>query len=354
MTSPPDIELVIGYLRTRGWSPSGTWRNASVWTWREFDVLVPPTSTVTDFAMRLRELARCVADAEDRSPEAVWRDLTTPATDTIAYRMLPDGIPRNAAAMTHSIVAVHDLIATSAQAVLGTATPAEVMTVPGQVQRLLEDAALRLRDDVPAMEVSLPIDSGDPESLARRTVSRLQSTCATLRHAIDASETTAAESLARYEISAAECAALARLAGPDHSQPFEVGFRWSWVAPRTDTTVEYPAGTGGRLVYLGRRSARQRDYSAVGVVTGSIVGLHDDPDGARWQAKVRGTIEIDGADRTTTRTVTVALGDSGNYATASAAHLRGHRIRAAGTVSFKGRRAEIIVAPGSFTVEDHH
>ncbi|UGT42163.1 hypothetical protein LTV02_01660 [Nocardia yamanashiensis] len=350
MTIPPDIAVVIGYLRARGWSPTGTWRTASVWTLREFDVLVPPTSTVADFTTRLRELTRCVADAEDRSPESVWRDLTAPA-DTIAYRRLPDGIPGNAAAMTHSIVAVHDLIATSAHTALGATTAAGGTPVPGQVQRLLERAALTLRDDAPALEISLPIEAGDPESLARLTATRLQLTCTTLRQALDAADAIAVENIARQEISAPECTALARLAGPDHGHGFELGFRWSWSAPRTDTSIEYPAGAGGRLVYLGRRSEQQRDYSAAGVVTGTIVGLHDDPDGARWQAKVRGTLLADGADRTPTRTVTVTLGDSRNYATALAAHLEGHRIRAAGTVSFKGRRAKITVAPDSFTVE---
>jgi hypothetical protein len=109
---------VTAYLRGHGWTISGRWRNASVWSWQDFDVLVPPTDAVADATTRLRELVQCVADAEDRSPEAVWRDMTNPAADIVAYRTTGDPELVSLAAGTRTVLAVRALIVVCAREVL--------------------------------------------------------------------------------------------------------------------------------------------------------------------------------------------------------------------------------------------
>ncbi|MEG8183146.1 hypothetical protein GZH49_32295 [Nocardia terpenica] len=306
-----------------------------------------------DAGIRLRELARCVADAEDRSLEAVWRDLSTPAVDTVSYRALHDTASITVAGGTHTVLAVRDLIVVCAQKALGEPAPTRRGTISGPIRTLLERSLLSLSDEPLVLEVALPMENGDPQSLARRTAMRMLRNATLVRRAAESSEVEVLEDLLRHRVSVDECIALAELAGPEYALPFELGFHWSWLAPEADETVEFPSGSGERIVHLSNKRVGQRTESGHGVVEGSVIGLSDDPDGARWRIKVRGTLEVDGILIDGLRTVAVSLDDDSTYAAALAAHRDRHTVRAAGAVSRHHRRNEIAVTAGGFTVDDH-
>ncbi|MFI1913085.1 hypothetical protein [Nocardia sp. NPDC020380] len=348
MRNTPAITDITGYLRVHGWVDSGRWRTATIWTRQDFDVLVPPSTSVADAGIRLRELVRCVADAEQRSPDAVWRDMSAPTADTVSYRAVRDGDPITVALGAHTVLAVRDLVVACAHEVLGEPAPARRSPMPGPVHALLEQSLLALSNEL-ALEVSVPMTDGDPDSLGRRTTLRMQHIAAALRRIADSAESSAIEDIARQGVSDAECAALAELAGPEYDLPFELGFHWSWRAPREDTTVRYPAGAGRRIARAsGSRAQRSRD-GGPGAVQGDVIALSDDPGGARWRIKVRGNLELNGTAVDGIRTVAVALGDEQNYALALAAHRDGQTVRAEGTAAPHRRGTEITVTAGGFT-----
>ncbi|WP_433656852.1 hypothetical protein ACQPW1_36215 [Nocardia sp. CA-128927] len=349
MTRIPTIDGVVGYLRGHGWTITGQWRNASVWTWQDFDVLVPPSDVVADATTRLRELVQCVADAEGRSPAAIWRDMTAPAADVVAYRTSADPGSITLPAGARTILAVRDLITFCAQEAMDESGSMR-HDIPGStVSALLEGSLLTLSDGIPGLDIALPIDPDDPDPLGRQTALRLLRGSDAVRQAAYSSDADAFEQIFRQGISPAECEALAELAGPGETLAFELGFHWSWLMPRPEVSVQFPTGAGERI----RRGGLRVDPAPlppVGVVEGPVISLSDDPGSDRWHIRVRGVLVVDGAPVGRTRLVNVSLGDSGNYEVAITAHRDGHTVRAAGTVT--GRPAGINVTAAGFTVTD--
>ncbi|MEV4319766.1 hypothetical protein [Actinocrispum sp. NPDC049592] len=318
MTGTPRVEDVLDYLRAHGWAMTGRWRSASVWSLREFDVLVPPSDTMADTAGRLRELVRCVADAEGRTPRAVGRDIALPAVDVVSYRAhdfaetvtLPTGI--------RSLRAARDLVAVCAR---------EEAAVDSAAA-LLDRTLLSLSEEVFGVDISLPY-----EDLGRRTALRvLHSSTAALDGAFEG-------------VSTEVCVALADLAGPDRMSSFELGFRWSRRAPRAGEVVTFPRGAGERIRAATKRAVQ---VDGVGAVEGPVQRLADDENGERWRIGVRGVLQIDGVAAGKRRLVPVWLRSASDYAAALEAHKTGRVVRAQGPVQGRG----IAAADNGFTVTD--
>ncbi|WP_067654322.1 hypothetical protein [Nocardia harenae] len=318
---PPPIGDITGYLRATGWTCTGNWRGAEVWSRDEFDVLVPPAE-LPDTAARLRELTRCVADAERRTPAAVWRDLGRVRFDVIGYRgaASTESVP----AGLRAVQAVHDLLAHAAQETLG-ADGAE----------LLDRARIAPGDEVFGVDLALPADDG-----GRRTVLRLLRTCAAVRKAADSGS-------APDGVPEPICLAVADLAGAGRAGAFELTFRWSPLNPRPHEALTFPAGAGARI-----HAAATLAESATAVVAGPVTGLVDDEEGERRLIRVRGVLELDGTPVGRRRTVPVRLPADADYERALAAHRDGRSVRAEGAVT-DGRTRGIAAAPGGFTVLDH-
>ncbi|MFC8527752.1 hypothetical protein [Nocardia sp. NPDC057227] len=320
---PPPIGDITGYLRATGWTGTGQWRGAEVWSRDEFDVLIPPAGELPDSAARLRELTRCVADAERRTPAAVWRDLGRVRFDVIGYRgaepteSLPAGL--------RAVQAVRDLLAHSAREALGD---------DGSAGDLLDRARIAVGDELFGVDLVLPADSG------RRTVLRLLRTCTAVRRAADTGT-------APDGVPEPVCLAVADLAGTGRACAFELAFRWSPLDPRPHEVITFPAGAGARI-----HAAATVAESATAVVAGPVTGLFDDEEGERRLIRVRGVLELDGTATGRRRTVPVRLATETDYERALAAHRDGRSVRAEGTVT-DGRTRGIAAAPGGFTVLDH-
>ncbi|WP_433197342.1 hypothetical protein ACQP1G_00750 [Nocardia sp. CA-107356] len=351
MTMPPRIEHVTAYLAARGWAVTGQWRNANVWSRSEFDVLVPPADTMADAAERLRELVRCAADAEDRSPEAIWRDMATPAADLVSYRTQTAFETLTLPMGADVLDAVRDLIAISARESLGDNRTSLQGRPPEAVRLLLERTLLSLSEDTFGLDVRLPFDN-DPEPLGRRTALRVLQISTAVLYAARSSVTGAFEQVIRDGVSEAVCSALAVLAGPDRIASFELGFRWSQLAPRDDVAVTFPRGAGARIL-AGSRITEPTADTVSAVVEGLVTSLSDDKDGDRWRIKVRGFLTTDGAETNGQRQlVAVRLSNAADYAAALTAHRDGLVVRAVGFLTRTRRTSEIDSAAQGFTVTD--
>ncbi|QFZ19370.1 hypothetical protein [Saccharothrix syringae] len=342
MTGPPHVRQATDYLSARGWAPTDRWRGGTVWSWRDFDVLVPPGDDLADTPRRMRDLVECVADAEGRTPRAVERDMAVPAVDVVSYRLRGSGIALPAG--VRAVRAVRDLVATCARDVLGDPAGSRA---PAEVPALLDRALLSLDESVFGVEVLLPVDDV-PEPLGRLTALRVLRVCAVVRQAVVAADEVAFDEVFRQGVGRDVCATLADLAGPHRAEPFELGFRWSVLRPVEGgaTTVEFPGGAGERVWAASRRGPAGAPVAAV--VEGPVTGLADDEHGERWRIQVRGTPVVDGIATGRERLVPVRLDGERAYGAALEAHRTGRTVRVSGSTHRTGK--DIAVDPGGFTV----
>jgi hypothetical protein len=330
MTPTPKIGDVLDYLRGRGWTMTGHWRGATVWSLGEFDVLVPPTDAMADTPGRLRELVNCVADSEGRTPRLVRRDIALPAVDIVSYRARGTEESITLPAGVRSLRAAQQLVSTSAQ---------EVVTGPTEdANALLERTFVEL-SEVFGIDIGLPYEQGESEPLGRRTALHVLRSSTVVLEAVRASGADAAEQVFRMGVSESFCAALADLAGQDRRAPFELGFQWSRRAPLENAAVEFPTGAGERIQLVGRRSEPPPDVDtiggAVGVVEGLIRRLSDDEYGDQWRIGVQGVLRVDGTTIGRRRVVPVLLGSAEDYDAALMAHRQGQEVRARGVLTSK-------------------
>jgi hypothetical protein len=357
MTQPPRIDEVVGYLRVHGWTVTSSWRNATVWSRDEFDVLVPPSDEMADTAMRLRELIRCVADAEGRSTRGVLRDITMPAVDVVSYRAhdltgsvaLPAGV--------RMVRATRDLVAACAREALGHPQPAQGVAVPEAVRTLLDSSLLTLSDEVFGLDIALPIEDGSDDPLGRKTALRVLHNSTTVSFAARSADVDSFDQVFRDGVSDDVCVALSELAGQDRITAFELGFRWSRLAPLAEAAVHFPEGAGERIRAGTEQARRALENSATavgsaGVVRGPVIRLSDDESGERWRIAVRGVLEVDGVPSGRRRLVTVSLRDAHDYQAALTAHREGRLVRVSGTVKPDHGARGITAAEDGFIVID--
>jgi len=263
MTQPPRIEDVVDYLRARGWTATGQWRGATVWSRREFDVLVPPNDNLLDSPVRLRELLQCVADAEGRPARAVSRDMAMPSVDVVSYRAPDSGGQVALPAGVKAVQAARNLVMASAQEVLS----------PEATDALLGRSLLSLSEEVFGVDIALPIEADEPEPLGRTTALRVLHTSTTVLAALNSAD---AQEINRVVQDQGDiCRALADLG----ELPFRLDFRWSQQLPRPDDAVGFPDGAGRRL----RAASRKPNVDGRGVVEGPVTSLSDDEQGQRDQ-----------------------------------------------------------------------
>ncbi|WP_342801446.1 hypothetical protein [Nocardia sp. No.11] len=362
----PPVTDVVDYLRDHGWTVTGRWRAAQVWSRGEYDVLVPPSDTLADTAIRLRELIRCVAEAEGLPERTILRDITEPDLDIVTYRRADDTdptVPLSDGA--RAVTALRDLVTQSAFAEVTDAPWRTPDAIPTHVRWLLRDTRLTPCTGPFGFEVAIPADH--ERSLGRRTAARLLRTAAVVGTAARSENRFAVAELLRHDLSEAAGGALADLAGEDDDAAFALDFRWSRSAPRPDESVAFPAGIGPALREGFAAAEREPLVGAPvdplpliaaqppaeeGAVEGPVIGLSDDEHGDRWVVRIRGVLRTDGMTAGRTRAITVRLADERDYHAALAAHRGGQLVRARGVVVDTGRTREITAAARGFTVLD--
>ncbi|MFF2083489.1 hypothetical protein ACFVVM_06915 [Nocardia sp. NPDC058176] len=339
MTRPLRTEDVTSYLTATGWTVSGTWRAAQVWSREDYDVLVPPDDALADTGIRLRELVLCVAAAEGRTPRVVRREMAAPELDVISYRPRPAPEEVSLPAGMRAVRALRDLLAGSARAVAD-----ETTTASDAARALLEQSMLSLPEQTFGLDVALPITEDD--TFARTVSLHVFDLSVTARHAVVSPGADTIADLRRIDVSAS-VTALADLGG---ASAFDLHFRWSRRLPRAEESVAFPPGSGERLRAVGKRVDQLP--LGLGSVRGQITSLVDD-DGDRWRIGVRGTLAVDGVTEDRQRQVPVRLAGAEDYAAALAAHRDGHPVGVHGPIARIARSTGIVAAADGFTVHDH-
>lgn len=352
MRTTPSVRDVVDYLGAHGWAVTARWRGGSVWTRNAFDVLVPPDDEASDAPARIRDLLECVADAEDRTPREISRDMITPAVDLVSYRMSGTEADRIALASgARAMSAIGDLITTCAGQ-----SAADLGAGPSAAGALLEHSVLSPAAEAFGADVALPIEEGLTESLGRRTSRRVLSGSTTALDAALGQDPAALDDLSASGVTGELCQALAELAGHDHTAAFTLGFRWSRLVPADDgpVSVRFPPGVGERLAEGARRLGRRvpGPVSETAVVEGPVTTLSDEEHGNRWRVTVRGTMIINGVPEGAERLARLRLDGPSAYSAALIAHRENRVVRAEGVLTRSGNKRWIMVNPGGFTLPD--
>lgn len=91
MARPLCTDDVTSYPTATGWTVSGSWRAAQVWSRDDYDVLVLPDDAVAYTEIRLRELVACVAVADAALPVTQHDDFARSASLHLFEFSVDDG-----------------------------------------------------------------------------------------------------------------------------------------------------------------------------------------------------------------------------------------------------------------------
>jgi hypothetical protein len=299
-------ESVRSYLANVGWRPRETARGAALWTlsdgYDEFEVMLPTDRQLRDYGLRMFDLLRTLAVVEDRPVLTIISDLTNTTSDTVTFRLLPDGPPGTIPLFNgaDALQGVRELLMAATYA----STLPRPLLVQGRRPTRVRDFARGIRLGTPqagswiiAAKLALSESALDPHGDAGRPSGRQvalhahRGVRATLAAAGEALRGHAVEPFLRRAdegVSANMCDALARLGRDD--TPFEVRFAWAQRLParvgagrfRFDRdlirTIRYAGEVmrtslpDGRVEVIGVVSRLRRDNTdfAVAVIDGTV------------------------------------------------------------------------------------
>ena len=223
-----------------------TWHGAPVWSHADgYEVLVPPRDDLGDTDLRVRELLKVLAAAEQRPAEDIIVDINAPLDDIQSFRTYPEGMPPGFTALGVGIRAlkgVQNMIGIAARTVVEGPLPEFAGEAPPTATDLLQRVRLgpgragsyvftvRIPVDVPSPPAHAASGARPEEPLGRQ-VARQFHEAMTAVSAASAQATfedlTAFDDTVTAGVSASLCLALSALAGRQHEQGFDVTFRWS-------------------------------------------------------------------------------------------------------------------------------
>ncbi|MFK4085029.1 hypothetical protein ACI2LF_13030 [Kribbella sp. NPDC020789] len=304
-----EIDALTTYLDEAGWSPTGlTWQGGAIWARGEYEVLLPPRAGMDDASSRVRELLLALADAEQRSPAEIARDVANPLLDRASFQAGAepgiDGFVTLPAGM-EALEGIRDMV-------YAVAAPSTTF-LRTSVEDRLEATLL-----VPA--------TGDRRVLKELYVAASAVHAAVRNDAVD--EASAAEVPADF------CTALARLAGPGDAGVFELEFHWARGVPSglPNAALTFGPGSGERIRRVGRSLERGPDEPSLPAdgpasVEGRVTGLQDSGSGAdRWRVRIRGVV-TSARDEAPTRTIWAQLASQDQYEQAWQAHRQDRPVR---------------------------
>lgn len=359
--SPDDIAR---YLSAAGWTEAGSFRQrATIWRLaeREAEVLVPLSTEFRDYPQRTYDVVRALADLESRPESEVLRSLTDagisagmigPHVDQQHFRLFPDAPTGmlSAADAAEAFTGIRELLVAAAYGeyypndaltVLPNSKPRDVTAFPEKALLTTGPGSFVITSSVPMSADSTLFNANEPYT--RRVVLRLRTAVAGARAAAGAaaetSEITPFAERARDGVSKSLCAGLARLGGIERNRAFELSFGWASSAP-----VNLPAGPlrfdpehVAMLAHAAEDLGRMPTTNAAAIV-GRVHSLERaDPREPGWIV-VQGELTVRGVSRN--RRVWISL-QPDDYDRALRAHGQGLRVRAAGTLTRTGRRAEL-------------
>lgn len=356
---------VAAYLRSKGWRQSDVVGNkASVWTsdregMAEFEILLPLSRELGDFAVRMAEIVATLEVAERRPQLQILEDIGDATADVIRVQIEGAGVEDGTLPIEEGVGAferVRDLMSAAAcaavqpRAVYHTRRPARaveymdrlrlgqtahgsfIMSVRSPVPPALRDAQL-----FAGVQVDEPFEREVTKTLARGL--------AAASHAAERAVATA--DLAPFSdavalgVSANLCEALAGLSRQTHAQNVTVTVNWS---PSRELLEPLPArfrfsADAVTVLAEAARLFRDRAPREEFELHGVVVGLNR-PEGARV-----GTVKIAGVVDGLLRNVRLELtGD--DYRLATQAHEAERRVTCLGDLVKEGRSLALQNAHG--------
>lgn len=349
--TPEDMER---YLRSSGWRRAGDLHGrATIWALQpdQLEVIVPVSTRFRDYAQRVNEVIRTLAEAESRPEPEIIRSVTASYVDRHYIRTFPNAPSGmiSAADAADVFLSVRELLIAAAYA---EQTNRVDLVLPRRKPRVVEEFPERALvttgpgSFVIAAHVELPRDDTlfPAVSFERRTLLRLRQLLVVTRAAAAAADEVADLSPftedARTGVSTTFCQALARLGGRDRDRPFEMRFAWATAAPTglPDEPVRFESDQITMLEQAAEDLGR-RETTESAEMRGRIQSMHrDDPHQPGWIV-VRGQITT-GRGQGLRRQVWVPL-EPDDYDRALRAHGQGLEVRVAGVLTRTGHRTEL-------------
>ncbi|MBN9119976.1 MAG: hypothetical protein J0I06_12575 [Planctomycetes bacterium] len=346
---------VAAYLRSTGWNQKAASTKVSVWGRKsgddEFEATVPLVATVRDYALRMGDVLRVIAAAENRSQAQVYTDLLTTFADVVRIRIDdPEAKDGTLSIEAHAQIAqrARDLLlaaacsATEHRAVWPATKPARaveqvrklrvgqsergsyIVTVISRVSPALETPA-----DGRLFEAEVPFERQVVQTLAT-SLATLDTAAATA--ALSGKFDSFAESVA-HGVSANLCDAVAGLWGDDGQQrTLEFSFTWSPARPLEVSAPERVRFTADSIPVIREASRVMKERAPMSDfrIEGPVVKLDRQPDAASGKVTVFGAVE----NRPTR--VTLELSEP-QYSRAVAAHRDQLVFSCVGTLVREGR-----------------
>lgn len=346
---------VVSYLARAGWREAGTFGRAVVWIRAavedDFEVLVPDSTQLRDYPVRIAELIETVAQVEGRDEAAVLNDLQSPMVDVQHVRTQPEG-PSGTIPIRDGLKAVsgvHDLLLSVA-----TTAPhgARAVVLPSQkptyAWAFLDTVRLGptsrgsyiLRVETPIALSESAADSTPPRDVVTHLRDALQNARSA---AVQSARQRSLDVFTDYVsggVSANLCEALTDIGGQQRN-PFDVSFSWALRAPIADdgpSSVEFDSNVIGQIRQAGKH-LRNLPIAESGTFTGRVIDLHQDTPTSLGRAVLQGTLVVDG-ETATDQKVIVHL-PARVYQIAVTAHQNSRRITVTGQVRKPGRNPEI-------------
>jgi hypothetical protein len=363
---------VASYLRVHGWrqeaeigDKGSVWLLPSAVGREEADVTLPLRRDLGDFALRMGDVLRTLAQVEARPETEVLRDLATTGSDLIRIRAPSRDAASGSLPLEAAVTFVErsrDMMLAAACAALSkrpyfaTRKPARATEYLSQVrlgQTERGSYILTILSPVaPALssEGELPFGLEAPEPYERHVVRTLAEGLAALeqaaRHAAASGGMGAFQQAVQQGISANLCEAVAGLSAASPGEGLDVRIAWSRTRPSA-ASVPSRIFLGSDTIPLIQEAARLfkdtasvEDVEAQGFVTRLARRLQDD----------RGEITLEGlVDGELRRVVVQLAGDS--YSQAIKAHDQRQRVACAGDL-VKERSGFRLENPRHFRVLD--
>lgn len=348
------LELAA-YLRGRGWALSGQHRNYTLWTSTsgdagDFEVLLPTTERVRDYALRMSTLLSVLEAAEDRSQMSIVRDLAQTAADVVRFRLAADDAEGGEVPIDYGVrllqTARDSMLAAACAAVeprpiYHTRKPAQATTYLSRLQlgqtEVGSYVVTLLSKVPPALQ---PPDNGQlfeipDEPFNRRVTTGLYSALTAAKGTAERVQITGELEPFRLAVeagvSANLCSALATLGQEIDLDGLDVSFTWAPSRPVTDRRTPVVRFSPGDLEILDEAGRWLKDLANVEdyALHGSVVSLASE-DAAEGSIVVAGLVE----DKP--RRVHIDLRDPW-YRTAIEAHRNRQLVRAVGDIGKVGR-----------------
>lgn len=349
---------VAAYLRAKGWHREAELDGrASLWLWRsangeEADVTLPLDRKVGDFTLRMGELVRTLAEAEQRSQLDVLQDLLTISFDLVRVRTASRDAANSGTLPIQQAVAFveqsRDMMLAAACAALdkrayfATRKPDLAMDYLGRVRlgqtergsyvlTILSPVAPELKRQE---ELPLPGELLEPyeRQVTRVLLEALTALDEAARQAATHGDMMPFHEAVNRGVSANLCDVVVGLSNINPAEGFDVSVSWSRSRPVSGTVPDHVRFGSDSIPIIDeasrlfRETATIEDFEVEGIITRL----------ARGPLASEGDVTITGIADGQMRSIAVSLGTD-TYSQAVQAHDERRRVRCTGDLAKEGR-----------------